>query len=89
MSAELYQKSKRAPLLVATGATSWNALDRQIMGSWSIKDTDGAYQIRVDQPMQPRGWHEDKTKRVEFLPGTPLDEVITRLVAMIQQRARQ
>ena len=80
---------KNPPMLAATGARSWDALDRQMQGSWSIKDKDGIYQIRVDEPMQPRGWHEDKTKRVEFPPGTPVEDVIDRLIAMIQECARQ
>ena len=76
-------------MLAATGARSWNALDRQMKGSWSIDEKDGAYQIRVDEPMEPRGWHEDKAKRVQFPPGTPVEDVITRLIAMIQECARE
>jgi hypothetical protein len=75
------------PMLVATGARSWNALDKEMKGSWSIVEKDGVYQIRVDQPMEPRGWHEDKAKRVEFPLGTPVEAVIDRLIAMIQERA--
>jgi hypothetical protein len=81
--------SKNTPMLVATGARSWSALGRQMKGSWSIKEQDGVYQIRVDEPMQPRGWHEDKSKRIEFPPGTPVEDVIDRLIAMIQGRARE
>jgi len=81
--------SKDDPLLKATGARSWYVLDRQTQGLWSIDEKDGVYQIRVDEPMQPRGWHEDKTKRVEFPPGTPVEDVIARLIAMIQECTRQ
>ena len=81
--------SKDDPLLKAADARSWHVLDRQTQGLWSIDEKNGVYQIRVDEPMQPRGWHEDKTKRVEFPPGTPVDEVIDRLIAMIQECARQ
>jgi hypothetical protein len=77
------------PLLKSTGARSWFVLDRQTRGLWSITDTNGVYEIRVDQPMKPRGWHEDKSKRVAFPAGTSLNDVITRLIAMIQDRARQ
>jgi hypothetical protein len=76
-------------LLKAIGARSWDVLDRQTKGLWSIVDKDGVYQIRVDQPMEPRGWHEDKTKRVEFPPGTSVEDVIGHLIAMIQERAQQ
>ena len=79
---------KDHPLLKATGARSWYVLDRQTTGLWSIVEKDGLYQIRVDEPMQPRGWHEDKSKRIEFPSGTPVEDVITRLVAMIQECAR-
>jgi hypothetical protein len=80
---------KDHPLLKAARARSWYALDRQTKGLWSLADNDGFYQIRVDQPMQPRGWHEDKTKRVQFSPGTPVDDVIDRLIAMIQECAQE
>jgi hypothetical protein len=81
--------SKDDPLLKATGARSWYVLDRQTTGLWSIDVKNGAYEIRVYQPIKPRGWNEDKTKRVQFLPGTAVDDVIARLIAMIQERARQ
>jgi hypothetical protein len=80
---------KDPPTLRATGASSWSVLDRETTGLWNITDRNGLYQIRVDQPMQPRGWHEDKTKKVEFPPGTPVEDVIDRLIAMIQERAQQ
>jgi hypothetical protein len=80
---------KDDPLLKAIGARSWYILDRQTEGLWGIVEKDGLYQIRVDQPMEPRGWHEDRTKRVEFPPDTPVDDVIDRLIAMIQECARQ
>jgi hypothetical protein len=53
----------------------------------SVAEEDRLHVIRVKEPMQPRGWHEDKTKRVQFPPGTPMDEMIGRLIAMIQERA--
>jgi hypothetical protein len=81
--------SKNDPLLRATGARSWFALDRETAGLWSLVEQDGLYEIQVDQPMETRGWHEDKSKRVHFPPGTPVDDVIDRLIAMIQDRARE
>lgn len=80
---------KDHPLLQATGARSWYTLDRQTKGLWSLAGKAGLYQIRVKQPMQPRGWHEDKSKRVEFPPGTPVEDVVDHLIAMIQERAQE
>jgi hypothetical protein len=76
-------------MLAATGARSWDALDRQKKGSWSIKDKNGAYKIQVDAPIQPRGWHEDPAKSARFPPGTPVEDVVARAIAMIQERARE
>jgi hypothetical protein len=81
--------NKDNPRLKAMGVKSWHVLDRGTTGLWSITDRNGTYEIRVNQPMKPRGWHEDKTKRVDFPVGTPIDEVITRLIAMIQECARR
>ena len=80
---------KDRPLLKAAGVRSWYVLDRQTAGLWSSTDRNGVYEIRVDQPMEPRGWHEDKSKRVQFPPGTSVEDVITRLITMIQERAQQ
>jgi hypothetical protein len=43
----------------------------------------------VNEPLEKNGRHEDKTKRVQFPPGTPVDDVIKRLIAMVQHSARQ
>ncbi len=81
--------SKDDPLLKATGARSWFALDKQTKGLWTLVEKNGAYEIRVDQPMRTHGWHEDETKRVRFPLGTPLDDVIEQLITMIQECARE
>jgi hypothetical protein len=79
--------SKNSAILRATHARSWDALDRQTTGLWSLVEKNGLYEIRVDQPMETRGWHEDETKRVRFPPGTAVESVVDRLVAMIQECA--
>jgi hypothetical protein len=81
--------SKNSALLKATGAHSWYALDRQTTGLWGIAERNGLYKIRVKQPMETHGWHEDPEKAVHFPAGTPIEDVITRAVAMIQERARE
>jgi hypothetical protein len=81
--------SRNSAILKATHAKSWYALDRQTKGLWSVREEDGLYEIRVDQPMETHGWHEDETKRIRFPAGTAVEEVIDRLIAMIQECARQ
>ena len=81
--------SKDDPLLQATGAQSWFALDRQTKGIWNLIEKNGIYEIRVGQPMETHGWHDDKSKRFRFPPGTPVDDVIDRLIAMIQACAQR
>lgn len=83
------QASEEDPILQATGARTWLKLDRERAGVWNLVELDGLYQIRVDCPMKPRGWHEDKSKRVVFPEGTVVEVVITRLIEMIQERQRE
>lgn len=81
--------AKEGAYLKATGARSWNKLDRERTGLWSLVERNGLYQIHVDCPMKPRGWHEDKSKRVVFPDGTSAEEAIIRPVEMIQERQRE
>ncbi len=76
-------------VLEAAGGRSWNKFDREKTGLWGFAEKNGLYKIRVKKPMEPLGWHEDKEKTVNFPAGTDIDEVIDRLVAMIQDRARE
>jgi hypothetical protein len=81
--------SRNSAVLKATHARSWYVLDRQTKGLWGIIEKNGLYEIRVDRPMETHGWHEDKSKRIQFPPGTPVEAVIDRLIAMIQDCAQQ
>jgi hypothetical protein len=80
---------KDHPELKATGVRSWYALDRQTKGSWSLAEKDDLYQIYVWRPRKDRGWEVDHDKDERFPAGTPVDEVIARLIALVQERARE
>ncbi len=80
---------RNSSILRATHARSWFALDGQTTGLWSLIEKNGLYDIRVDEPMETHGWREDETKRIRFPPGTQVDGVIDRLIAMIQECARR
>jgi hypothetical protein len=82
--------SKDDPLLKAAGARSWGVFDRQTKGLLSLEEEeDGGYRIQVSRQMEPRGWRDDPGKGVHFPAGTLVDEVIARLIAMIQERSRE
>jgi hypothetical protein len=85
--APVAQSERLREAIRATHARSWDTLDRQTKGLWSLVEKNGLYEIRVDQPMEARGWREDETKRVRFPPGTAVENVIDRLIAMIQECA--
>lgn len=83
------QANNKSAILQATGARSWAKYDRERVGVWSLVRDDGVYAIYVKHPMKPRGWHEDKSKRVVFPEGTAAEDVIARLVELIQERQRE
>jgi hypothetical protein len=92
ISAEEYQARSRAKtgsLLEVTGSKSDYKFDREVSGWWSVSDRGGLYAIGVDIPYPKYGWHEDKEKRVQFPADTSIDDVVSRVVAMMQQRERE
>lgn len=82
-------KGKRPPpvLLRYAGVKSWSVFARS-SSSWNIIDNNGVYQI-IGHRMHPDGyWVEDQNQKIEFPPGTALDAVIDRMIAILQDAAR-
>jgi hypothetical protein len=82
-------KGKRPPFLLLkyTGLKSWSAFARSA-SSWNITDEKGIHQI-IGHRMHPDGyWVEDQNHKIEFPPGTTLDAVIDRIIAILQEAAR-
>jgi hypothetical protein len=69
------------------GVKSWSAFARGA-SPWNIKESDGIYQI-VGHLKGPSGWVEDHERRIEFPPGTTLDQVIDRMIVILQEEARK
>jgi hypothetical protein len=69
------------------GVKSWGTFARGA-SPWSIKENDGIYQI-VGNQKGPSGWVEDSEQRVEFPPGAAVDQVIDRMIAILQDAARK
>jgi hypothetical protein len=69
------------------GVKSWSAFARGA-SPWNIKDKGGIYQI-VGHLKGPTGWVEDPDQTIKFPPGATLDQVIDRMIAILQDAARQ
>jgi hypothetical protein len=66
---------------------SWSAFFRTAF-SWSIKHEDGAYQI-VGHRKHPKGyWQEDQSQKIQFPVGTTVNDVLDRMLAILQETAR-
>jgi hypothetical protein len=67
------------------GAKNWSAFMKGA-SEWSITEKDGKYKIlsyRRD-PEGSEGWVEDKDHKIEFAPGTTREQVIERIIQIIQ-----
>lgn len=75
-------------LLKYAGVRSWSAFARDA-STWNIRENDGAYQI-VGHRVHPKGyWVEDTDQKIDFPHGTPVDDVIDRMIAILQDAARK
>lgn len=79
----------RAPpdILKYARVRSWSAFFRTAW-TWSIRDDDGLFKI-IGYRKHPKGyWEEDIENEIGFPPGTNVDEVIDRVIAILQETAR-
>jgi hypothetical protein len=73
-------------VLKYAGVKSWGAFARDA-SPWSIKEEDGIYQI-VGKRKHPDGWVEDPDQKIEFPPRSAIDDVIERMITILQDAAR-
>jgi hypothetical protein len=73
-------------VLKYAGVKGWGAFARDA-SPWSMKESNGTYQI-VGNRKDPDGWVEDPEQRIDFPPGSTLDQVIERMIAVLQDAAR-
>jgi hypothetical protein len=72
------------------GARSWSTFMRGA-SEWSIDERRGIYQIipyRKDPDGGP-GWVPDRKGQIDFPVGTRRDDVIDRMIAIVQDTARR
>ena len=74
-------------VLKYTGVKTWSEYERgrQV---WDINESGGTFQI-VRNIRGSHGWVEDRDQTINFPPGTSVDSVIDRMIAILQEATRQ
>jgi hypothetical protein len=80
--------ARKPPVLLKyTGDKSWSAFMRDT-SPWSIYEKDGKYQIEGFRTHRKGYWERDPEQTIEFPPETSLDDVIDRMISILQDAAR-
>jgi hypothetical protein len=75
-------------VLKYAGVKSWSAFERG-MALWGIEERNGIWQI-VGKRKKPDGTMvDDPEQTISFPPGTRVQDVISRMVAILQQAAQR
>jgi hypothetical protein len=75
-------------LLKYAGVRSWSAFERG-MSFWTIKSKDTTFQIAGQKKQPNRMWKDDPEQAVISLPGATIDDVIERMIAILEGAARK
>ena len=71
-----------------TGVKDWNAFVRGT-ATWSIDETNGAYAINRKKKSVQGEWIRDPDQTVTMPPGSTIDDLIDRMIAILQEAARK
>ncbi len=74
-------------LLRYAGVKTWSAFARGA-AVWSIEETGRNYQIVGYRTHRNGYWEKDPEQKIEFPPGSTADQVIDRMIAILQEAAR-
>ena len=75
-------------LLKYAGVKTWSAFMRGA-STWNIKEVSGHYEISGHRIHRKGYWEQDPDQKIEFPPGTEIDEVIERMIALVQAAGRR
>ena len=75
-------------LLKYAGVKSWPEFEKGLL-FWTIKNEDGVFQIAGQKKQPDRMWRDDPDQLVKFPPGASVDDVVDRMIAIVQQAARK
>lgn len=65
---------------------SWSAFERSTL-TWDLKSRNGRYEIVAQRRRPDRGWEPDPTNIVVFPPEATVDDLIDRMIAILQESA--
>jgi hypothetical protein len=84
------QKGKRSPPVVLkhAGVKTWAAFERNA-STWNIKENNGNYRIGGYRKHPDGYWVEDREKDIEFPPGTTIEAVVDRMIAILQEASEK
>jgi hypothetical protein len=75
-------------LLKYAGVKSWSAFERGML-FWDITEKDGKLKIAGQRKEADRMWRDDPEQIITFAQGATVDEVIDRMIAILQDAARK
>jgi hypothetical protein len=84
------RKARDAPSIILkyAGVRSWSAFYRNA-STWSIGEDDGVYKI-IGYCKHSKGyWQQDLEQQIQFPVGTTVDDVVDRMISILQETARQ
>jgi hypothetical protein len=74
-------------ILKYAGVKTWRSFVRDA-STWSIDEREGTYKIIGYRKDPPNGWTHDRSQDEIFPEGTSANEVIERMIAILQEAAR-
>ena len=75
-------------VLKHAGVKTWSAFERGML-FWEITDEDGAFRIAEQRKQSNSMWNDDPEKTITFPPGSTTDQVIERMVSILQEAAKK
>jgi hypothetical protein len=83
------EDARKPPVMLKyTRDRSWSALQRSAL-CWDIQDKDGQYKIAGHRIHEGRYWKRDPKQTIQFPPGTTADDVVDRMISILQAEARE
>jgi hypothetical protein len=74
-------------LLKYAGVKTWSTFERD-MSLWDIKQDAGSFRIESNSKRANGMWLEDPKKTITFAPGTSVDDVVERMITIVEEAAR-